>query len=245
MIFHVCSHFGDIEIEDAGNDQARVKFFRLTPMERDSLDKYLHSIGMERSGEKGEVIVPETVAQAGAALGWCLHEGQTMISAVKFSTGDVVATRSPFMAWFRGLMGRFCSKSKDEVTTDTAAPLPPPPPRPEAAVQTPMPARGCPMPTVTELREEKAAAVVRKFLHGQQVEDFDRHRAFVVRGGDTGSLYRVTTRWSPEVERHGVLWSIDRKMRICASNRVMPPSEEALSMKFAVEHFERDFVGIW
>jgi len=31
MIFHLCSHWGDIEIEDDGDGQARINWFKLTP----------------------------------------------------------------------------------------------------------------------------------------------------------------------------------------------------------------------
>ena len=88
-----------------------------------------------------------------------------------------------------------------------------------------------------------AAEVTRKFLTGQQVDDFDRHRSFLAEGCDTGRLYRVTTRWNRAVERRGVLYDLTRGRRICASNKRMPPSEEALSMKFAVEMFEQEFLS--
>ena len=92
MIFHLCSHFGDIEIEDAGDDKARVKFFRLTPMEREALDTYLRSLDLEslalrRSGE-GDIVVPQTVVEAGAALGGFLHDGKALLSAIRFSSGE-------------------------------------------------------------------------------------------------------------------------------------------------------------
>jgi len=233
VIFHLCSHFGDIEIEDAGDDKARIKFFRLTPMEREALEEYLgvlelESLALQRTGE-GDIVVPQTVAEAGAALGGHLHGSKALLSAVKFSTGEVEVTRHPFIEWFRKLLGRHHSKL-------------PKSPKPEAVVQTPVPDRGCPMPTVTDLREAKAAAVVRKFLRGQQAVDFDRRRAFLATGCDSGRLYRITSRWAPEVERYGVLYDLDTGARICSSNSDLPPSEETLSMLFAIEHFEQRFL---
>jgi hypothetical protein len=115
------------------------------------------------------------------------------------------------------------------------------PPKPEAAVQTPVPRTGCPMPTYSDLKEAKAAAVVAKFLTPQQRADFERTRAFIARGCDTGNLYRVTSRWSPDVEKYGVLYDATHGRQICASNKKMPPPEEVLSMKFAVEQFEQQF----
>jgi len=250
VIFHLCSHFGDIEIEDAENDQALIRFYRLTPMERESLDNYLTSLDLERSGERGQILVPQTVAEAGDALSGHLHDGDAMISAIKFSTGDVAVTKKPFLEWFKGLKERWVTKlgkPKDDSRSKKATPAdvrkPDKPFKPEAAVQTPVPRTGCPMPDYTELKEAKAAGVVRKFLKGQQVEDFARQRAFITRGGDSGHIYRVTSRWSPDVEKFGVLYDVTQQRRICAQNKTMPPSEEVLSMKFAVEHFEREFRG--
>lgn len=245
MIFHLCSHFGDIEIEDAENDQALIRFFRLTPMERESLDSYLKSIDLERSGDRGQIIVPQTVAEAGDALSGFLHAGETMISAIKFSTGDVRVSKRPFLEWFRSLKERWVTKlgTPQDESKPKIHPAVVRKPEPVAAVQTPVPTTGCPMPDYTELKEAKAAGVVAKFLQGQQVVDFARQRAFITRGGDSGHIYRVTSRWSPDVEKYGVLYDVTQGKRICAQNRTMPPSEEVLSMKFAVENFEREFRG--
>lgn len=92
--------------------------------------------------------------------------------------------------------------------------------------------------------EAKAAGVVAKFLQGQQIEDFAKHRAFMTVGCDTGRIYQVTTRWSRLVGTKGVLYDKTLGRSICASNRDMPPSEEALSMMFAVETMEAEFLGM-
>jgi len=245
FLIHCCAHFGDIEIEEAGDNQALIKFHRLTPMEREALDGYLESVHMSRSGEEGRILVPEGVVQAGAALNWHMHENDTLITAVRFSTGEVKASRKPILSWLRQLVCGAppeidADAPPEEAPVETA---PPPPPEPEAAVQVPEPVRGCPMPDYTELRESKAAEVTRKFLTGQQVEDFDRHRSFLVEGCDTGRLYQVTSRWNPTVGRRGVLRDLTRDRSICAQNKRMPPSEECLSMKFAVELFEKEFLN--
>jgi len=238
VIYHLCSHFGDIEVEDAGEGKARVRFFRLTPMEREALDAYLGSLELEslslrRSGE-GDITVPQGVAEAGSALGAHLHGKKALLSAVRFRSGEVKVTRYPFLEWFRGLM---CRRG-DPVETTT----PPVADEAVAAVQTPVPVRGCPAPTPTDLREARAAAVVRKFLTGQQAADFDRRRAFLATGCDTGTLYRLTSRWTEDVTRYGVLYNMNTGERLCASSTDLPPSEEILSMLFAVEHFERRFL---
>ena len=247
MIVHLCSHFGDIEVEEVEghDDQALIRFYRLTPMERESLDAYLTGLDLQRSNDEGEILVPKSVAEVGDALGGQLHEGQALLTAVRFSTGEVEVSKKPLLEWFRGLIARHAPPWKDAKPIIPAAVVrkPPPPREIEAAVQVPVPQRGCPMPDYTELREAKAAGVVRKFLQGQQIADFDKHRAFMTVGCDTGRIYQVTTRWSPHVSRKGVLYDQTRQRSICASNQEMPPSEEALSMLFAVETMEADFLG--
>lgn len=237
MIFHVCSHWGDIEIESAGENESNISYFKLTPLEREALDAFLRSIDREPTGTDGTILVPKSVVEVGAAIGEHLHGDKAKLTAIKFASGEVKVTKTPVLSWFRGLWDKVRGVQLPDMT------IVPEVPEPVAAVQTPVPTVGCPMPTMTDLREAKAAAVVRKFLVGQQIEDFNRRRAFIAIGCDTGRVYRVTSRWAPEVEKYGVLHDMTRGRRICAQNKVLPPSEEVLSMKFAVEHMEQEFLG--
>lgn len=101
------------------------------------------------------------------------------------------------------------------------------------------------MPRVSEMKEARAAFVLRQFLTPRQVDDFDRKRAFVAVGCDTGNLYRLTSRWSDDVERYGVLQDTTMGETICASNKLLPPAEELLSLKLCVEHLETRFLDSW
>jgi hypothetical protein len=123
--------------------------------------------------------------------------------------------------------------------------LPAPSPQIERVVAVERPSRGCPMPTSSELKERRAAEVIRPFLNPMQRKDFDTLRAFVALGGDTGHAYRLTSRWNPEVAQHGVLKDMDTGAIICAQNQGIPPAEELLSLKFAVESLERRFLNKW
>ena len=239
MLYHLCSHFGDIEIETAPGDKALIKFMRLTPKEREALDTYLLSLELKRSGEEGSILVPQPVVQAGSALSALLHEGKATLLGIRMSTGDVVITRKGFWDWVKD-----CPLFTKPRALETKAPeAPKPTPRPEAAVEVRVPHRGCPMPTMTEMKEANAAAVVAKFLSGPQATDFATLRSFLAVGCDTGHLYRVTSRWSPACARFGVLHDMDTGRHLCASNTHLPPSEEVLSMKFAIEHMEQDFLN--
>lgn len=244
MIFHVCSHFGDIELLPYEVTSTLVRFSRLTPTEKVALERLIakHPGWVSKTPilefVAGELLLTANILDVAQDLGHQLHPGSRMITAVRFADAKIKVTRDA--NWAVKLFG-FDSK---EVSGVPLVRLDGDPPAPKAAVQVTMPEKGCPMPTATELKEAKAAAVVRKFLDGQQAIDFDNHRAFVAIGNHTGHMYRLTSRWNPECERLGVLRDIDEDSRICASNLDVPPSEEILSMKFAIENWERSFRGL-
>jgi len=234
MILHVCSHYGDIELlphaED--EDQCHIRYFKLTPGERHILNEFLMQHEIEiRVGNEGTIDVPMSLWQAGGIIGQKMHGGRKLLSAVRLTDGTVEVQEGTVWDWFRTRLQRVGLWPQES------------PGEPDAAVQARRPIRGCPMPSVTELRETRAAEVVRKFLNGRQREDFDLHRAFLALGCDTGHLYRVTSRWSPDVGRFGVLYDVDQRRRVCAHDSEVPPSEEVLAMKLSVEHFERAFLN--
>ena len=261
MIIHVCSHFGDIEVVTR-NGRTVVRYSQLTPVEYRALSQFFAkraSLGTPPA-HQGEVIVDEPLLEVGSEIGLYLHADQAQMTAVKFSSGDVEVKKGGLRAWFNRLFFKTPPApraavgllSEPEIVQGEPGLLSVPEvlagepgglSLPEAAVSVLVPVRGCPMPTATDLKEIKAAAVVRKFLTAPQAADFDERRAFIAVGGYTGHRYRITSRWSPEVEKYGVLHDLTTRERVCASNKVMPPSEEALSMKFAVEHFEQEFLG--
>ena len=113
----------------------------------------------------------------------------------------------------------------------------------EVAVSVEKPPRGCPMPTLLERAEERAFDVLRQFLNPQQLADFESKKAFIVKGNDTGHPYMVVSRWNPMCQTYGLLWDVPEQKRICASLPNVPPSEEVLAMKFAVEFYEKSFIN--
>jgi len=149
MIFHICSHWGDIEVEAHGDDESTINYFKLTPIEREGLDAYLKTMGLERSGAEGNIIVPHPVVKVGSDLGEHIHGNARKLTAIRFSNGEVQVTRENVVPWYQQLMNKFKGLASEVTTTMTHAPVP----EPVAAVQTPIPKRGCPMPDMTELRE--------------------------------------------------------------------------------------------
>ena len=108
-------------------------------------------------------------------------------------------------------------------------------------VTTEKPHRGCALP-VWEQKEIRGMEVLREFLLPQQLVDFLRYWAFVAKGNHTGDSYLLTSRWNPQSERLGVLYSLTGQRSICASLSNIPPSEELLAMKICVECDELNFV---
>lgn len=113
----------------------------------------------------------------------------------------------------------------------------------DSGVTTEKPKRGCPMP-IWERGELRAQRVLQEFLSTIQWDDFERHKAFISKGNYSGMPYLLTSRWSPECAELGTLYSLSKHQRICASLDTLPPAEELLALKIAVECDERNFVGI-
>lgn len=267
MIIHLCSHFGDIEVVTV-NFQTVIRYDCLTPLERRALERFFGHRDLDPPHIKGEIVLPgEDILEVGDEIGQYMHRGGEVISAVKLPDGVTRVKRGGL----KGLWKKLTQVFRSDVPLDPNGGLHIPPvedvpmgamglaviedappasldliaevvEEDTAAVQVPMPTQGCPMPTMADLKEIKAAAVVRKFLTPTQQADFDKRRAFIALGVDSGRRYRVTSRWSPECERYGVLYDMEQGFHVCAYNRQMPPSEETLSMKFAVENFETEFL---
>ena len=142
MVIHICSWFGDIEIMALPNDRARVRWLKLIPHEKKALKQFFKAQGLKvKLDAEGTTEVDLSAVGVCTLLSPLLHSGKQAITAIKFSTGEVEVTDKPVAA----------------VIKDDAAGV-------DAVVQVQKPARGCPMPSATEMKEVRAAYVVRKFL---------------------------------------------------------------------------------
>lgn len=105
----------------------------------------------------------------------------------------------------------------------------------EAVATITKPNLGCPEPVA---RNRRASAVLRAFSTASQWRDFEAQGYLNAVGCDTGRLYRV---WhEDEAARRGHRRSLTTESGepICAWNQSVPAEEQALSLKFAVEHRE-------
>ncbi len=108
---------------------------------------------------------------------------------------------------------------------------------PVAAVTVKQPERGCPAPTAAERR---ASEVLRTFCTERQWAQFQAEGRMRVNGNTTGHAYFVHHR--DEAHARGLSHALQVAATgetICAWDTEVPPEEEALALKFAVEHRER------
>jgi len=106
----------------------------------------------------------------------------------------------------------------------------------EAAVTLRKPRRGCPKPEATVRR---ASEVLKTFCTQRQWTDWVRLGFLRARGNHTGQLYTVFHRNEAARRRIPRLLTDHQGYPMCVYDQSLPPEEEALAIKFAVEHRER------
>lgn len=106
-----------------------------------------------------------------------------------------------------------------------------------AAASLKPPSRGCPPPTSAERR---ASEVLRVFSTRRQHDSFQAHGFMDVIGNATGKRYRLHHR--DEAHQRGlsrVLIDTTTGNPVCVWDNTVPPEEEVLAIKLAVEHREK------
>lgn len=107
---------------------------------------------------------------------------------------------------------------------------------PLAAATAPKPRRGCPAPSPARRR---ASEVLRSFCSRTQWETFLREGFLDAIGNATGKLYRVFHRGrAAELGLPRSMMEVASSHYICAWDNSVPPEEETLMLKLAVEHRE-------
>lgn len=214
MKIYIPTQLGDISLVPK-DEQTLLSFESLTATEREKLEQFLKSyhLGLDATLSKAEIILPDNFIKAHKGFLRAFKGGKKVINAVRLKGGKIEVVQE--------------FPAKDF----------------EAGVSVEKPRRGCPLPTPLEQAEIRAQEVLHEFLSGQQWRDFEEYRAFVVRGNWSGDPYLITSRWNPSCQQLGVLRCIPSGMRICASLDDIPPAEELLAMKLAVEFMEKAFLA--
>jgi hypothetical protein len=111
-----------------------------------------------------------------------------------------------------------------------------------AAASVRPPRLGCPAPVETNRR---ASEVLRAFSTASQWREWQQHASMRVIGSHSGQAFRVHHRNSAVAKGlPHVLERLSDGKTICAWDDRVPAEEEALAMKFAVEHRETYLLGL-
>ncbi len=112
-------------------------------------------------------------------------------------------------------------------------------PKPEeavAAATVAAPQKGCPVP---ESCQRRASEVLAAFSTKSQWDQWHREGRMVAIGNVTGQAYHVYHQDQAAAERlDRCLVRVHDRHTICVYDRALPAEEQALSLKFAVEHRE-------
>lgn len=190
----------------------------------------------------------ERIDVLGPVLADCSMPGAKVWTAVRCSDGQVILEDGSSLPAVtkKGKKGKgIVEQAKDAVTSlvKSVPALPElPAVLPEAAVTVPKPARGCPPPTSCTRR---ASEVLRTFCTGSQWRSWQANGSMRLIGNATGKAYLLYHR--DEAARRGmghVLREVAQRREVCVWDATVPPEEEALAVKFAVEHREAWMLGM-
>jgi len=116
------------------------------------------------------------------------------------------------------------------------------PEKAEVAASVAKPDKGCPEPVACLRRE---AEVLRAFCTKPQWAQFQTYGFMQCVGNITGKTYHVFHR--DEAAQRGMnrsVWDVEAQSTVCVYNKSLPPEEEALALKLAIEHREAWLLGL-
>ena len=179
-----------------------------------------------------ELVIHVPLMEAGILLSQQVFPEDEAWTAVRWADGHVDLADEATNALSKRLEGRELS-FKDGVGTWA---------EPVAAVTTPVPKRGCPEPEPCAHRPYQVLAA---FSTQTQINTFRRYGYLDARGSRTQARYRIFHR--DAAARLGLRSTIinDAGELVCAWQRDVPPEEEVLALKLAVEHREGFLLEGW
>lgn len=220
MKVYFVSEFGDISAEQEGDDVVLITK-DLTVSEKNMLNKILKMYSdadFSNIDNKKIVVKGAKLSKIHTEMKKELKKGKDTITALKLKNGNIELIDS-----LEDIADSSAEDIGDVIVVDK-------------------PRRGCPMPEITKKKELSASEIARIFLTGEQLRDFEMYRSFISIGNWSQKPYRITSRWSPDVNKFGQVFDLSTGTVICASCDDIPPSEEMLSMKFSIELMEREFL---
>jgi hypothetical protein len=226
--WYLPSLYGDIRLTAQG-DSTEIEWENLSPTEREALSTLSKKFGViTLTDEAGKLTIAKPIAKVETALAKAMKRGRKLLSAVVFKNGSIEEIHRT---------------EGDEGKREPYREGKPPPAAiekvaPKAAVTVAAPMLGCPVPEF-ERAEVRATRVLREFLTPQQLADFERTQSFLVRGGDTGRQYVLTSRQAPPERLVKVggrsVFDVAGNYPICVHDWVVPAAEELLELKLFLE----------
>jgi len=242
---------GDIRLEAAGDDACTMTVEDPTPADKKRLLPFLQTarelgwideiVGVQLTGVT-RIEIGAGIAEVGPLLADDIHKDASLWTAVRFSDGSVTISDGPQLpAAPQADQGSgedlvICGgepADNGEPTEDKQLPAKT---EPTAAATFRPPRQGCPAPTACERR---ASEVLRAFCTERQWRQWQRQGRMRVTGNATGKRYDVYHRNEASRQRlsHGLV-EVRTGRAICVWDDSVPPEEEALAMKLAIEHRE-------
>jgi hypothetical protein len=220
------SLYGDIRLTAQGS-QTEIEWENLSPSEREAISTLGKKFKLDTSAEVGKIVAPKPIDKIEPMISKAMKRGRKLLSAVVFKNGrveEVSRVEKPEPFWKKRPYRDSAAMEKVE--------------EPKAAVTVAEPTRGCPVPEF-ERADVRATRVLKEFLSGQQLADFERTQSFLVTGGDTGRQYVLTSRQAPRerlarVGGRSVFDIVDQRP-ICVHDWVVPAAEELLELKLFLE----------
>lgn len=202
------SYWGDVSLEKMGETATIVKCEKLTPSEVKVVEALLAKFGHKhelRVGGSIEIHFDTPLAKVHKFLLKEMKGDRPTITAVKLSNGRIEEVKS----------------IEDAEVKDA-----------KAAVTTTKPRRGCPLPIYDPTLEKdiRATDVLKEFMNPIQTKDFTEKGCLVVRGIDSGHRLLISHRDSRAASDYGLLYDLDRDIRMCIERSDLPPAEELLSL---------------
>jgi hypothetical protein len=231
--------YGDVRLTAQG-DSTEIEWENLSPSEKLALQTLSQKFDLALNGDVGKVLVAKPVAKIEAVLAKAMKRGRKLLSAVVFKNGRIEeihrtqdgdeVKREPF----RDAALTVDPYTMSPVVASEAIVAS----EPKAAVTVAQPTIGCPIPEF-ERAEVRATRVLREFLSGQQLADFERTQSFLVMGADSGHKYILTSRHAPaeRLDRVGgrSVFDVDAGEAVCVHDWLVPAAEELLELKLFLE----------
>ena len=265
-IHYFPSAFGDIRLEQVAKGETRVIWYSLTPQEAEAMAKLRQASTRVRARGRwatkdqwAEVGDPTTIFKVGeltehsitltapmdpvvGVLNRALNPERTVVHVVRIGQGKIEEVKDS-----RYEVREEPEKEESEDPYRAEAPEPDetalavkPEDKPavvEKSTTVKQPVRGCPPPDFAQIKR-RATRVLRAFLTPRQVDDFEKHQQFMVKGADTGHRYLITSRNAPtQLATCGgrMVYDMNEKRAYCVHDWTIPAEEELLGVAMLLQ----------